>query len=98
MATWDSKTLSAMSVIYIKTVQPTEDPEERLPKRSSNVIKGDTKLPLQIDDVKVLCEQMGVGNIYILRDARFVMVTVVGNGYGEPSSNPGQGFLHFSKL
>ena len=34
--------------------------------------------------------------ICILLSACVVMVTVWGNGHGYPSSNPGQGYLHFT--
>ena len=32
---------------------------------------------------------------YDLGGAHGIMVTVVGNGHNDPSSNPGQGSLHF---
>ena len=37
-------------------------------------------------------------NIYVFKfgGAHGVMVIVIGNGHGEPSSNPRQGCLHFT--
>ena len=32
----------------------------------------------------------------ILGGTHGVMVIIIGNGYGDPSSNPGQGCLHFT--
>ena len=34
--------------------------------------------------------------IYITGGAHGVMVIIVGNGHGDMSSNPGQGWLHFT--
>ena len=34
--------------------------------------------------------------IYLLVDARWVMIIIVGNRNGDPSSNPGRSCLHFT--